>query len=652
MRDIFLVLITVTLSLAPASVPAALFLAGCGDDGGDDDDDVPGDDDDDDDVVELSGPWSHDGEVTGGTPVAPTAPYFREIPAAENGLEGVLVAGRGMVVDLDGDGWDDLVTMPVDNGASDSPPAPAEALVPTLARNLGGDGAPFRFANATGASGLGDAPMAIAVLGDVDGDGDQDLFAGQSARSRATPGIFLNDGDGAFTAVDDPGVGTGLIVADVWVEQAAGVFGDFDGDGNLDLYVGSWRSGTIDAEGRATGVPFRDFGEPDELFLGDGTGRFVAQELPPQTNPRSVEVHPDLAGTARPAYGACTADVDDDGDLDVFVNNYGAGRPALGSPPRYYDHNFLWRNDSAGPGAVTFVDVGVAAGVDATLRGIGGVQDESSMAVRVGGQTYPHPIGGNGFGCHFGDLDNDGDMDLAVGTIAHPDYPQSDRAMLHINQGNATFTEESAERGLEYTEDELHPVLVDVDQDGRLDLGMSRLRCYEEDRRPPQLPEDHCRFELYLQEASGGTFAMIPNEDTGIDIRRPSATVWSDIDHDGDLDFFMPKGDGGRLFENTVGQANGHLVLELVARGPRDATGARVTATTSAGTQTREVTSGGGHYNNQHTRRVHFGLGGDSGARDVTIRWPGGGVTRLGDVTAGYTLRVEQGGDATVLAEP
>lgn len=581
----------------------------------------------DDGVVELSGPWSHDGAVVPGSPTPPTAPYFREVPREDSGLLDVLADGRVMVVDLDGDGWDDLVTIPVSS----------EPLVPTVARNLGGAGTPFRFADFTEASGLEGAPMALGVFGDVDDDGDQDLFAGQSGRSRGEPGIWLNDGGGRFTPVADPGLASTTIEPGaVYEEQAGGTFGDFDGDGHLDLYVGHWRVGALDGAGNLQTA--RAYGEPDQLYLGDGEGGFVRQTLPSQTNPMTVAQDPALEGTARPTYGVCAGDFDGDGDLDVFANNYGPGRPALGSPPRYWEHNLLWRNDSAGPGAATFVDVGTEAGVDATLRGIGGVQDETGNPVVMGGTTFPPPIGGNGFGCQFADFDNDGDLDLIIGTIAHPDYPQSDRTMLHVNQGDGTFTEESAQRGLQYAEDELHPVLVDVDQDGRLDLAMSRLR-------------GGTKWELYLQ-AAGGTFDMQTYARSGVDIERPSATVWTDLDHDGDLDFFMSKGNGGRLFENLVGQANGHLTLELVARCPRDATGARVTATTSAGTQSREVTSGGGHYNNQHGRRVVFGLGGDSGARDVTIRWPGGSVTRLGDVTAGYTLRVVQGGDVEVLAAP
>jgi len=224
-----------------------------------------------------------------------------------------------------------------------------------------------------------------------------------------------------------------------------------------------------------------------------------------------------------------------------------------------------------------------------------------------------------------------------VGTIAHPDYPQSDRTMLHYNQGpgiSPRFTEESAARGLEYYEDELHPALVDVDRDGRLDFAMSRLR-------------GGSKFEFYFQ-GSDQNFHKTTYEESGIDIERPGPTVWFDYDGDGDLDFFMAQG-GGRLFENRVGQLNRGLVLELVATAPRDATGTRVTLSTSIGAQIREVEAGHGHYNSQWSRKVFFGLGRDSGAHDVTIRWPNGEVQSLGDVKADLTLRVTQGGTIEIL---
>jgi hypothetical protein len=414
----------------------------------------------------------------------------------------------------------------------------------------------------------------------------------------------------------------------LYKEMAAGTMADFDRDGLLDLYLGMFNDG--DLSGNYYGP------SPDELYRGDGTGAFYPESLPDQHNPLTSQVEPDYAGVPRRTYGVCPADHDDDGDIDLFVNNYGAGRPAMDSPPLFWDWNLLWRND----GVMAMTDVGVASEVHATRRGIGGVEEETPLV--MGRVTYPGPIGGNGFGCHWGDFDNDADLDLIVGTIAHPDYSQSDRTMLHVNPGGApgslrVFTEESAARGLEYYEDELHTFFIDLDQDGRLDLAVSRLR-------------GGSKQEFYLQ-GSDQRFARQTWADTGVDIARPGPTLWLDVDGDGDLDFFMPQSATGRIFENR-GAQNAWLTLDLVARAPRDATGARVTLRSFVGAQLREVIGGNGHYNTQQSRRVHFGLGGDSGAREVTIRWPDGEVQVLGDVRANVALKVVQGGEITLLPGP
>ena len=191
---------------------------------------------------------------------------------------------------------------------------------------------------------------------------------------------------------------------------------------------------------------------------------------------------------------------------------------------------------------------------------------------------------------------------------------------------------------LEYYEDELHPVMVDIDNDGRLDLSMSRLR-------------GGSKWRMYFQNEAN-RFEMQTVADTGIDVQRPGPTLWLDGDGDGDLDMFMAKGKG-RWFENVVGQARNFLKISLEGLAPRDATGARVTLESSTGTQQRTLTSGEGHYNTQQSRVLTFGLGGDLGAANVRVRWSNGTVTELGHVLANYHLSVsERDGSVRVLAAP
>lgn len=550
--------------------------------------------------------WQHQGAITTDSTldIAPRTPLFVERTAALPAI--TMPEGRAMVVDFDSDGREDLVVL--------------NATTPVFLRNTTSNGT-WSFEDVTAQSGM-TTNMVLLVFGDIDNDGDMDAFSGTSFRSGqdGKHGIWLNDGAGHFTYYGRGGINSHKANALFWKEMSAATFADFDHDGVLDLYITMWDMGRLDGQ---TGVP-----TDDELYKGAGNGDFAQFPLPEQHNPLTSQVDPTLNGVPRRGYGLCPADYDDDGDIDLFVNNYGAGRPAADSPPLYWDWNLLWRNE----GTMTFSDQSVASKVHATERGIGGVQQETPVV--MGGVTYPGPIGGNGFGCSWGDFDNDGDLDLVVGQIAHPDYRQSDRVMLHVNPGGAAgadrvFGEESAERGLQYYEDELHPVFVDIDLDGRLDLAVSRLR-------------GGSKWEVYLQ-GNDQKFAMLTQGDSGVDIERPGPTVWLDVDGDGDLDFFMPFSATGRLFENVAAKAN-RLTLTLVGKTPRDATGARVTLETSVGKHVRELIGGTGHYNSQQTRRLHFGLGRDSGAHAVTIRWPDGEVQVLGDVKANAHLVVHQGG--------
>lgn len=549
-------------------------------------------------------PWVLN-EPVGWTPLPsrPSGPWFTE-RTDEVGLSEGVNAGRAMLVDFDGDGREDVVTLPV----TEAP------LTPRFFRNESEAGQVL-FRDVTASSGMAEASIALLVFADLDGDGDMDAFAGTSFRSGVEHGgIWENTGAGRFEHRGLSGLDDGRASAQTFEEMAAASLADFDGDGHLDLYVGHWYPGSERGNGTPSG---------DRLYRGDGALGFTPVDLPEQTNPLTLEGNPLLFGVGRAAYGIAVADYDEDGDLDIFVNNYGAGRPALGSAPKYWDHNLLWKNG----GNLDFVDVSVEAGVAATLRGIGGVEEEAPL--EFNGQTWPSPIGGNGFGCQFADFDNDGDLDLVVGTIAHPDFRQSDRTMLHVNQGppDYHFTEESAARGLEYYEDELHPVLLDVDGDGQMDLAMSRLR-------------GGSKWRLYFQTPDHG-FALTAVAETGVDIERPGPTLWLDADGDGDLDMLMPKG-RLRYFENRVGDAFGHLQVRL--QDASSTVGSRVFVRSSAGLQQRMISAGEGHYNTQQSRTLHFGLGTDTGAAAVRVKWPDGTETDLGTVRRDVHIRVERSG--------
>jgi hypothetical protein len=607
---------------------ALLAACACGCDGG------GGGTDGDDDADTESGPL----ECDEGDPAPPAIPYFTDVTEAA-GLGGDLTTGFGrpLVADVDGDGRDDLLATPAHDGEHPVPPHSYDWLVLRSA----GDGTFVAFSQG---SGLADANVGLLVFGDLDNDGDLDAYGGVIAvdvddnSEQDGWGVWINDGGGHFT--HQGASGTKLLQLacgdhTCTASQIAASLVDFDGDGNLDLYVGSWQWSDGVTDTRYT-PPGRD-----QLFQGNGDGTFVdASGHLPTHNPPPNGITDPVGGTfGRSAMGTAPGDYDNDGDLDLFVANYGAGRPGLGlcQPPMYWDQNLLWRND----GELSFTNTGDATGVAATLRGPSGIDDEEQLVMgsdcpAEGQGAYPSPIGGNHFTPQFGDFDNDGDLDLVVGSIAHPDYLQADPTLLFVNQGppDYAFSEESLERGLVYREDEKHVYFVDIDCDGLLDLVATGLR-----------DESENELRVYLQTADHD-FDLRSASDLGIDDRRQEGLAWLDYDRDGDLDLFLAEDDGAAmLLRNDAGDGNHRVAFRLDASAPRDATGARVTLGFSGGSQLREVTGPHGHYNPQLPRALYFGLGGDTCATGVEVRWPDGSLQQLGDVAADRLYLVVQGQD-------
>jgi hypothetical protein len=571
-----------------------------------------------------------------GTPPTPMGPWLVEASGLAGDLAVTNGFGRAMVVDLDGDGHDDLVAMPTHDGPHE---VPADDFAKVVLRARG-DGT---FEDFTEESGLGRLRAGLMVFADVDGDGDQDLYAGSiEAEGLADRGIWRNDGEGRFAHAGEAGLALGSLACGprtCWPAETGATFFDLEGDGDLDLYAGSWFWSDGETSTRYTPPP------ADRLYRNLGDGTFEPAPLPTHADPRSG-ITSALLGRA--AMGVSAGDYDDDGDLDVFVADYGAGRPAFPlpsgltcEPPRYWDQNLLWRNDAG-----ALVEVGAALGVAATMRGPSGIASEAPLVIgdecpaEVRG-TYPSPIGGNSFTSQFADFDNDGDLDLIVGSIAHPDYLQSDPTILFVNGGppDFAFTALREELGLRYREDEKHPSFVDVDADGLLDLVITGFRDPAENTLDVYRQTADHRFELLTTAASG------------VEDRAQESIVWLDHDGDGDLDLYLAEEMApGRIYENRVADAAHVLVVRLRATAPRDGTGARVVVETSAGRQSREITGGNGHYNPQPSRTLYFGLGGDVCATDVHVRWPDGSETSLGPVAADHELTIDP--DGTVTARP
>jgi hypothetical protein len=116
-----------------------------------------------------------------------------------------------------------------------------------------------------------------------------------------------------------------------------------------------------------------------------------------------------------------------------------------------------------------------------------------------------------------------------------------------------------------------------------------------------------------------------------------------DLDNDGRLDAVVAvNGGAAHILHNETVTTNHWLTLNLVGhRSNRDAIGAEIRLTTSKGVQL-ETVSTAGSYLSSNDKRAHFGLGSDTSAKEIEIRWPSGIVQRLEDVKGDRVLKVDE----------
>ncbi len=394
-----------------------------------------------------------------------------------------------------------------------------------------------------------------ALFGDYDNDGDLDVLLPAGPHPR----LWRNTGKRGRYAFEDVTKEAGLDAIKITAPPEGAAWVDVDGDGWLDMYLAAYEA------------PMST-GHQDHLVRNNGDGTFSSATEASQVGEVAVQC----------GRGVATADFDGDGDRDLYVSNY------------RLNPNFLFENDGQG----VFTETSEA-------RGIRGVRQPSD------GRYFGHTIGS----C-FGDVDNDGDLDLFAANLAHPRFVFqgfSNLSMLYINsgpEGGYRFTDERRERGIRFQETHSDPALVDFDNDGDLDLSLT------------------CIYEgvptaLYENDGSG-RFTPITFRSRAVAFNG-WGQAWLDFDGDGDLDWLVASNSGCRLFRNG-GNDNHWLALRLDAkRANRYGIGARVTVKTLEGdasrTFVRELTSARGT-TSQDGEILHFGLGDYAGKVRLTVRWP------------------------------
>ncbi len=432
-----------------------------------------------------------------------------------------------------------------------------------------------------------DADMDASAIADGDCDDTRDDVAPGLAElldGRDNDCDGQVDEDFSHTILLNDGAGQFARVASSGVEligpATTAVFADTDRDGDLDLYWGNWLE------------HYPDFpAVPGKFMTGNGDGTFVDATLAAGLNPSPI----------RPCYGAGFWDYNDDGWQDLYVGNY------------QLSNNNLFENQQDG----TFLDV--AADKNFQHDGI-----PSPLG------QYP---GGHSYGAALGDVDNDGDLDAFVSNLSHPrTQPWADPSQFLFSQGSPSFdfVDRREELGVIYDEGDVNAAFADWDNDGDLDLAVAAL-----------YPTHYAK--LYRND--GETFTDITYE-AGINVHLAVGLAFADVDEDGDLDLFAGEGIGPNFvhfYENRIGQALGSLTLELEGTvSNRDAIGARVKVVSGGVTRQREVAAGGGHHL-QHSHRLHFGLGSATAIDGVEVRWPNGVVETFSGASVNGRFRAVEG---------
>jgi len=357
------------------------------------------------------------------------------------------------------------------------------------------------------------------ALGDLDGDDDLDLFVGNHKRQNH---LYLNDGTGVFIDA------TSQIPVDESKNRSLAL-GDVDNDGDLDIFLGNGDDNYMSAYNR--------------LYLNDGNGFFTDA---------SNQIPLEKFGTRALALG----DVDDDGDLDAFIGNFG-------------DPNRLYLNDGTG----CFIDASHQIPVlDTSTRSLalGDVDGDSDLDVLIGSYYEDHLYLNDGTGVfsdatnqipsndtytydvEFGDVDNDGDLDALLGIT--DDYVEQACTRLYLNDGTGFFFDASQQIP-DYDFCTYAVDIADVDGDGDLD---ALIGAWSQNR-------------LYLNNGEG-----MFSDCTGLispDSDYSESVALGDVDGDGDLDavvgnstFYLAEGlnrlyinEGPGVFTAARGRIPPHL---------------------------------------------------------------------------------------------
>ena len=507
---------------------------------------------------------------------------------------------------------------------------------------------------------------------DYDGDGLLDVYlANGSSRSLEGAGnppqdyLLRNQGDGTFTDVTTiAGLGDRH-----W--SSGCTVGDYDNDGDPDLYLTNYG--------------------PNKLYQNQA-GSF--SEVSGEAGVSGPEWTP-----PKWSMGAAFADIDNDGDLDLYVANFTAfdperfvppptvaspcqlkGVPIICAPDFFHgQQDLLYSNNGDG----TFTDVSGESGIQQDTPGHGfavvfsDYDDDGDQDIYVandvgsnfsfenkgdgtfadiswesGGNVNEHGEPEGSMGLTIGDYNNDARLDIFITNFVD----QSNT--IYENEGNNKFVDQTASLGLfpmGLNESGWGTKFIDFDNDGWLDIFIAN--GHTDERLETHFPTDtYAQPNYMLRNIEAERFVDVSH---AVGLRKLQNKVgrgsaFADFDNDGDMDVLViNKNDKPTFLRNDGGnRLNWIAIRTLGSASNRDGIGTKILVENDGIRRGFEVRASDS-YLSSNDMRVHVGLGGTTSA-DIEIRWPSGERDRYQAVTANmFYLALEgQSLDVDPLATP